>query len=46
MWPDGKYLLFTKSREDLGKVDNSFTSMALMRLEDAPIIGGKSQVLA
>jgi Tol biopolymer transport system component len=43
--PDGNYALFTKSREDLGKVDNSFTSMALMRLKDAPLIGGKSAVL-
>ncbi len=43
--PDGNYVLFTKSREDLGKVDNSFTSMALMRLQDAPLIGGKSAVL-
>ena len=43
--PDGDYILFTKSREDLGKVDNSSTSMALMRLKDAPIIGGKSEVL-
>lgn len=43
--PDGNYILFTKSREDLGKVDNSFTSMALMRLKDTPIVGGKSEVL-
>jgi Tol biopolymer transport system component len=43
--PDGNYVLFTKSREDLGKVDNSFTTMALMRLKDAPIVGGKSEVL-
>jgi Tol biopolymer transport system component len=43
--PDGQYVIFTKSREDLGKVDNSFTSMALMRLKDAPLVGGKSAVL-
>jgi hypothetical protein len=43
--PDGNYVLFTKSREDLGKVDNSYTTMALMRLEDAPIVCGKSEVL-
>jgi dipeptidyl aminopeptidase/acylaminoacyl peptidase len=43
--PDGGYLLFTRSREDLGTVDNSFTTMALMRLKDAPIVGGKSEVL-
>jgi Tol biopolymer transport system component len=43
--PDGNYALFTKSREDLGKVDNSFTTMALMRLKDAPMVSGKSEVL-
>jgi Tol biopolymer transport system component len=43
--PDGKYALFTRSQKDLGKVDNSMTTMALMRLQDAPIIGGKSEVL-
>ncbi len=43
--PDGKYALFTRSQEDLGKVDNSQTTMALIRLADAPVIGGKSEVL-
>ena len=43
--PDGKYALFTRSEQDLGKVDNSRTRMALMRLTDAPIVGGKSEVL-
>jgi Tol biopolymer transport system component len=43
--PDGKYVLFTRSQEDLGKVDNSHTTMALMRLKDAPIVRGKSNVL-
>jgi WD40-like Beta Propeller Repeat len=43
--PDGHDVLFTRSREDLGKVDNSYTEMALIRLEDTPIVGGKSEVL-
>ena len=43
--PDGKYVLFTRSQKDLGKVDNSITTMALMRLQDAPVISGRSQVL-
>ncbi len=43
--PDGQYLLFTRSREDLGKVDNSFTTLALMRFQDAPIVGGNSPIL-
>jgi Tol biopolymer transport system component len=44
--PDGKYALFTRSREDLGKVDNSVTTMALMRLADAPIVGGAADSAA
>lgn len=43
--PDGRHVLFTRSREDLGKVDNSYTEMALIRLQDTPMIGGKSEVL-
>ena len=43
--PDGHYVLFTRSREDLGKVDNSSTEMGLIRLEDTPIVGGKRAVL-
>lgn len=43
--PDGAYALFTRSQEDLGKVDNSQTTMALIRLADAPMVGGPSEVL-
>jgi Tol biopolymer transport system component len=43
--PDGRYVLFTRSREDLGKVDNSYTEMALIRFQDTPIVGGRSTVL-
>jgi len=43
--PDGKYVLFTRSREDLGVVDNSRTTMALMRFSEAPVVGGDSPVL-
>jgi WD40 repeat protein len=43
--PDARYVLFTKSQKDLGKVDNSLTTMALMRLKDAPMIGGGSPEL-
>ncbi len=43
--PDGKYLLFTRAQEDLGTVDNSKTTMALMRFADAPMVGGTSPVL-
>jgi Tol biopolymer transport system component len=43
--PCGRYALFTRSREDLGKVDNSQTTMALIRLADAPVVAGPSEVL-
>jgi len=43
--PDGKYVLLTRSQQDLGRVDNSQTTMALVRLADAPIIGGPSAIL-
>ena len=43
--PDARYVLFTKSQKDLGKIDNSLTTMVLMRLKDAPTIGGKSPEL-
>jgi hypothetical protein len=38
--PDGNYLLFTRSEVDLGPVDNSRTRLAIIRLADAPIVGG------
>lgn len=44
--PDGKYALFTRSEADLGKVENSRTSMALIRLRDAPIIASPDQTLS
>jgi hypothetical protein len=43
--PDGKYALFTRSREDLGEVDHAQTTIGIIRLADAPVVGGKSDVL-
>jgi len=43
--PDGKYVLFTRSQQDLGKVDNSLTTMAIIRFQDAPVIAGKNDAL-
>jgi len=43
--PDARYLLFTRSEVDLGKVDNSRTRIAVIRLADAPIVGGHSESL-
>jgi Tol biopolymer transport system component len=43
--PDGKYVVLTRSREDLGRVDHTQTEMALIRLEDTPIVAGSEGVL-
>ena len=43
--PDGTYVLFTRSKEDLGKVDNSQTTMAIVRWKDTPMIGRGSESL-
>jgi len=38
--PDGKYLLFTRSQEDLGEVDIALTTMAICRVQDTPVLIG------
>jgi Tol biopolymer transport system component len=38
--PDGAYLLFTRSVQDLGEVDISKTTMAICRVQDTPILIG------
>jgi Tol biopolymer transport system component len=38
--PDGKYLLFTRSEVDLGRVDSSRTSLAIIRMSDTPMVAG------
>jgi len=43
--PDSKYLLFTRSEQDLGAVDNSRTRIAIMRFQDAPVILGQCEDL-
>jgi len=43
--PDGEYVLFTRSVEDLGRVDNSRTTMAIIRWRDSPMVGGQSDSL-
>jgi Tol biopolymer transport system component len=43
--PDGRYVLFTRSEVDLGKVDNSRTRMAIVRRKDTPMIGGADESL-
>ena len=43
--PDGKYILFTRSEKDLGRVDNSRTRMAIIRWKDTPMVGGNTESL-
>jgi hypothetical protein len=43
--PDRRYLLFTRSVEDLGKVDHTATTMAIIRAADAPIRGDAGESL-
>ncbi len=43
--PDGKYVLFTGNMQEDGDPDHAGAPMGLMRLSDAPIIGGESQDL-
>jgi len=43
--PDGKYVLFTRSAKDGGGSERGGAPGGLMRLSDAPIIGGSSKAL-
>jgi Tol biopolymer transport system component len=43
--PDGKYVLFTRSVEDLGRVDHTGTTMAIIRWADTPMIGDGDEAL-
>jgi hypothetical protein len=43
--PDGNYVLFTGNMEEDGDPARAGAPMALMRLSDAPIIGGESPAL-
>lgn len=43
--PDGRYVLFTKSLKDGGGAERSGGAICLMRLSDAPTIGGESKEL-
>jgi Tol biopolymer transport system component len=43
--PDGRYLLFTRSEEDLGRVDHRRTTLALIRVADAPMLGDDDHAL-
>lgn len=43
--PDARYLLFTRSVEDLGTVGKSQTTMALVRRADTPMIANADEAL-
>ncbi len=43
--PDGRYVLFTGNMQEDGDPGNAGAPMGLMRLSDAPIIGGESREL-
>ena len=43
--PDGAYPLLTRSDVDLGRVDNSRTSMMVVRMSDTPVVLGTSKDL-
>ncbi|MCI0537258.1 MAG: hypothetical protein L0Z50_18750 [Verrucomicrobiales bacterium] len=43
--PDGRYILFTGNLREDGDPENAGAPMGLMRLSDAPIIGGESEEL-
>jgi Tol biopolymer transport system component len=43
--PDGKYILFTRSKKDLGRVGNSQTRMAIIRWKDTPMVGRDNESL-
>jgi Tol biopolymer transport system component len=43
--PDGRYVLFTGNMNEDGDPGNAGAPMGLMRLQDAPIIGGESKDL-
>ncbi|MGH7968078.1 MAG: TolB family protein, partial [Limisphaerales bacterium] len=43
--PDGRYALFTRSVEDLGQVDHTGTTMAIIRWADTPMLGDESAAL-
>jgi Tol biopolymer transport system component len=43
--PDGKYVLFTRSVEDLGRADGSGITMAVIRVADTPMVGDAGAAL-
>jgi Tol biopolymer transport system component len=43
--PDGRYVLFTRSNMDGGGLEEGGAPIGLMRLQDAPSIGGESPAL-
>jgi Tol biopolymer transport system component len=43
--PDGRYYLFTRSVDDLGKVKHAQTTMTIIRAADTPMLGDENDAL-
>ncbi len=43
--PDGRYLVFSRTVEDLGRVDHANTTMAVIRVADTPMLGDENREL-
>jgi Tol biopolymer transport system component len=43
--PDGRFLIFSRTVEDLGKVDHAKTTLAVIRMDDTPMLGDDDQGL-
>ena len=43
--PDGRYFLFTRSEEDLGRADPQKNTMAIVRAADTPMLGDDSPAI-
>jgi Tol biopolymer transport system component len=43
--PDGRFLLFSRTVEDLGKVDHARTTMAIIKTADTPMLGDDDSAL-
>jgi Tol biopolymer transport system component len=43
--PDGRFLLFSRTVEDLGKVDHAKTTLAIIRFADTPMLGDDNREL-
>ena len=43
--PDGRYLVFSRTVEDLGRVDHAHTTLAIIRVAETPMLGDENREL-